>query len=57
MIRLFIYATLAYIAYSLIKQVRRISKSKKKSVKDKGSYKKFDIKDADFEDLDNGEEK
>jgi len=52
MIRILIYSTLAYIAYVLFKQAKTITKSKE-SVKEKGSYKNFDIKDADYEDLKN----
>ncbi|MBT3478816.1 MAG: hypothetical protein HOA15_09470 [Candidatus Marinimicrobia bacterium] len=53
MIRILIYGTLAYIVYALFKQVKLVSKATKKSVKQKGSYKNFDIKDADYEDLNN----
>ncbi|MBT4372164.1 MAG: hypothetical protein HOD10_05160 [Candidatus Marinimicrobia bacterium] len=44
---------MAYIVYALFKQVKLVSKATKKSVKQKGSYKNFDIKDADYEDLNN----
>ncbi|MGY8780985.1 MAG: hypothetical protein ACKVJJ_04910 [Fidelibacterota bacterium] len=52
MIRILIYGTLAYIAYALFKQAKTITKAKE-PVKVKGSYKNFDIKDADYEDLKN----
>ena len=57
MIRILIYAALAYLAYTLIRNVKLITKPRGRSVKEKDSYKNLDIKDADFEDIDEKEEK
>ena len=51
MIKILIYAALAYIAYALVKNTRLISKSNHGSIKEKGSYKNLNIKDAEFEDI------
>ena len=51
MIKILIYAGLAYIAYVLLKYTRLASKSERGSVKEKGSYKNIEIKDAEFEDI------
>ena len=53
MIKILIYAGLAYIAYVLLKYTRLVSKSERGFVKDKekGSYKNLEIKDAEFEDI------
>ena len=51
MIKILIYAGLAYIAYALVKHTRLVSKSERGSVKEKGSYKNLEIKDAEFEDI------
>ena len=55
MVRVLIYGTLAYLAYTLFKKAKLISKMGQDSVKDKEPYKNLDIKDADFEDLKKGE--
>ena len=51
MVRVLIYGTLAYLAYTLFKKAKLISKMGQDSVKDKEPYKNLDIKDADFEDM------
>jgi hypothetical protein len=52
MIKILIYAALAYIAYALVKKnTRLVSKSNHGSIKEKGSYKNLNIKDAEFEDI------
>ena len=51
MIKILIYAALAYIAYALVKNTRLVSKSNHGSIKEKGSYKNLNIKDAEFEDI------
>ena len=51
MIKILIYAVLAYIAYVFFKYTRLASKSERGSVKEKGSYKNIEIKDAEFEDI------
>jgi len=51
MIKILIYAGLAYIAYALVKHTRLVSKSERGSVKEKESYKNLEIKDAEFEDI------
>ena len=51
MIRIFIYGTLAYLAYILFKKTKLISKVARDTFKEKDPYKNLDIKDADFEDI------
>ena len=51
MIKILIYAALAYIAYALVKNTRLVSKSNHGSIKEKRSYKNLNIKDAEFEDI------
>ena len=45
MIKILIYAGLAYIAYVLLKYTRLASKSERGAVKEKGSYKNLEIKE------------
>jgi hypothetical protein len=49
MIKLLILGALAYFAYSLKKKF--VSKHNNPSVKEKDSYKNLNIKDADYEDI------
>ena len=53
MIRVLIWCGLAYIAYTLLKNYKLISKSKDPLVKEKDPYNKLNIEDADFEDINN----
>ncbi|MDP6500296.1 MAG: hypothetical protein QF743_06275 [Candidatus Marinimicrobia bacterium] len=57
MIRILIFGALAYLVFTLFKKAKLISKPNQKSVKGKNSYKNLDIKDADFEDLEQKEDK
>ena len=52
MIKLLILGALAYFAYSLKKKF--ISKHNNPSIKEKDSYKNLNIKDADYEDINQG---
>ena len=51
MFRILFFGTLAYLAYTLFKKVKFISKSNQNAVKKREPYKNLDIKDADFEDM------
>ena len=51
MIRILFFGTLAYLAYTLFKKVKLISKSNQNAVKKREPYKNLDIKDADFQDM------
>ncbi len=57
MIKILIFGALAYLFFTLIKKTKLISKPVQRSVKEKNSYKNLNIKDADFEEIDNEEDK
>ncbi len=53
MIKALLYGALIYFAYTLLKGYKVLSSGMSKQKKKKNIYKKYDIRDAEYEDVNN----